>query len=82
MTGNFKSQELSELRKYMKELLLWLIGLRTWCVREDEGLIPCLAQWVKDLALPQTAAYVTDVVEIWFYCGHSVGWQLQLQFDS
>ena len=30
---------------------LWLNGLKTWhCVFEDVGLIPGLAQWVKDLS--------------------------------
>ena len=31
---------------------MWLSGLRTWLVSEDEGLIPGLAQWVKDQAVP------------------------------
>ena len=34
------------------EFPLWLNGLRTWLsVLEDVGLIPGLAQWVKDLVL-------------------------------
>ena len=33
-------------------------------IHEDEGLIPGLTQWVKDLALPQAAAQVVDAAEI------------------
>ena len=41
------------------EFLLWLSRLRTrHSVYEDAGLIPCLTQWVKDLALPQAAVWV------------------------
>ena len=39
------------------EFLLWLSGLRTrCCLSEDADLIPGLAPWVKDLALPQVVA--------------------------
>ena len=40
----------------------------TWC------LIPGLAQWVKDLALPQAA----NVAQIWCCCGCGIGRLLQL----
>ena len=37
-----------------EEFPLWLSGLRTQhCFCEHWGLIPGLAQWVKDLVLPQ-----------------------------
>ena len=68
------------IRKYFyREFPLWLSGLRTQgSVYENAGLIPGPAQWVKDLALLQAAAQVTDVARI--PCGCGVGWQLQLRF--
>ena len=37
-----------------------------------------MTQWVKDLALPQTMAWVANVAQIWCHHGCSVGLQLQL----
>ena len=49
---------------------------------EDTGLIPGLAQWVKDLMLLQAVVQVTYAAQIWYChgcgCAYSVGWQLQL----
>ena len=50
-------------------------------IHEGEGLIPGLDRWVKDPALSQAAAWVTDVAQIWRCSVCAIGWRLQLQFD-
>ena len=48
-------------------------------IHEDASLSPGLAQWVKDAALWQAAAQISDVALIWCCCGCGVGQQLQLR---
>ena len=44
--------------------------------RSHAGLIPGLAQWVRDPALLWAVVQVTDMAWIWRFCGCGVGQQL------
>ena len=50
--------------------------------QELAGLIPDLAQWVKDPVLLWAVVWVTDMALIPCCCGYGIGQQLQLQFNS
>ena len=51
-------------------------------IHELACLFPGLVQWVTDLALPWAVVQDADVAQILLCCGFSVGWQLQLWFNS
>ena len=51
-------------------------------IYEGSGLIPGLAQWVKDLALAWAVVQVADVAWIPCYSGCGAGRQLQLWFKT
>ena len=66
----------------MKEFLLWISGLRMrHSVCEDANSMPGLSQWVKDPALPQAAAQITDMAWISCCCDCGCGQKLHLQFN-
>ena len=63
-----------------KEFPLWLSGLRTQHLSEDEDLIPSLALWVKDPVLPQAVVWAGMQLGSSFAVAVRRP-QLQLQFD-
>ena len=53
-------------------MVQWVKNLTS--IHEDVGLIPGLAQGVKDLGSPQAVVYVTEAAWIPHCCGCDVGW--------
>ena len=56
------------------KLIYWVLIVAQWLrtqhsVHEDAGLIPGLAQRVKEPILSQTKAYVEGAAQIWHCCG-------------
>ena len=79
--SELKENPSCRFKAFIKEFLLWLIGLRTQhSVCENAGLIPGLPQRVKDPVLPQVVA-LEDAAWIWHCRGCGIGWQMQLQFN-
>ena len=69
------------LKIEMMEFLSWISGLRTQhCLHEDAGSVPGLTHWVKDPALLQAVAQVTDAAQI--RCCHGSGMAGSCSSDS
>ena len=60
-------KKLKETRRGVPFEAQWVKNLTS--IHEDAVLIPGLDQWVKDLVLPQAAAWVTDMAQILHCCG-------------